>query len=251
MADQALRLTALQARNPLGFLAAVGTLEVAARFFPKARLYWAGSLNPRAVLSGLSQEEMHSAVSRDQDDVASSPILSWPPMVPTPRPKISKSELSEWAAAIQSHVVADPDRDWVSDLWCGVRQRVRTGQQADQQAHPLPFHCRSAEVSVDGARTGANARRAVRRGVVRAVEDGLADPCSRLRQPGRASICSARVTQPAKSLEFLERTGLHSAAWRCTPRPHLVVGSGPERVIGRGRNRSFAGRCGRSRCHAG
>lgn len=138
MADQALRLTALQARNPLGFLAAVGTLEVAARFFPKARLYWAGSLNPRAVLSGLSQEEMHSAVSRDQDDVASSPILSWPADGPYPDLKISKSELSEWAAAIQSHVVADPDRDWVSDLWCGLVSEF--GLDNKQISKPTHFH---------------------------------------------------------------------------------------------------------------
>src|SRR6476660_8539464 len=119
MADQELRLTALQARNPLGFLAAVGTLEVAARFFPEARLRWSGSLNPRAVLTGVCLEDLHGAVSRDQGDLADSPILNWAIdgslLVDL---KMSGPELSAWAAGIQADVLGSPDRDWLSDLWC-------------------------------------------------------------------------------------------------------------------------------------
>lgn len=120
MPDHELKLAALQARNPLGFLAAIGTLEVAARFFPETRLSWAGTLNPRAVLTGPSLEDLHSAVTQDQEDVAAGPILNWPRGAPADDLKVSEPELSSWAKKIQDDVVGHPDRDWVADLWCGL-----------------------------------------------------------------------------------------------------------------------------------
>ncbi len=115
MVDQTLRLTALQARNPLGFLAAVGTLEVAARFFPEARLQWSGSLNPRAVLTGIVLEDLQSAVARDQNAVAGGPLLNWPDGKSLDDLKMSDSTLSAWARRIQDEVFERPDRDWLSD----------------------------------------------------------------------------------------------------------------------------------------
>lgn len=120
MAHIELRLNALQARNPLGFLAAVGTLEVAARFHPGARLSWEGSLNPRAVLSGVTLAELHSAISQDQEDVGDSPVLDWPRGAPAVDVKVSKKVLSDWARCVQEYVIDDKCRDWVADLWCGL-----------------------------------------------------------------------------------------------------------------------------------
>lgn len=139
MADQALRLAALQARNPLGFLAAVGTLEVAARFFPEARLQWSGSLNPRAVLTGVSLEDLYAAVTRDQADVADSSILNWSNNGSCLADlKISGPDLSAWARDIQADVLGSPDRDWLSDLWCGLVSEF--GLDNKGTSKPTHFH---------------------------------------------------------------------------------------------------------------
>ncbi len=138
MTDHTLRLTALQATNPLGFLAAVGTIEVAARFFPEARLWWSGSLTPRAVLTGVSVDQLHAAVTQDQRDVANSTILNWPSGGPLNDLKIGASQLSEWAEAIRVEVADDPDRDWVSDLWCGLVSEF--GLDNKKSSKPTHFH---------------------------------------------------------------------------------------------------------------
>lgn len=138
MADHTLRLAALQARNPLGFLAAMGTIEVAARFFPDARLWWSGSLNPRAMLSGVTLDQLHAAVAQDQSDVADSSILNWPAGGPLADLKVSAQQLSEWAEAIRDEVVDHPNRDWVSDLWCGLVSEF--GLDNKKVSKPTHFH---------------------------------------------------------------------------------------------------------------
>ena len=138
MPDRELRLIALQARNPLGFLAAIGTLEVAARFFPEARLSWAGTLNPRAVLAGPTLEELHAAVAQDQEDVAAGPILNWPQGAPIEDLKIRPEQLSEWARDIKGHVLDDPRQDWLSDLWCGLVSEF--GLDNKGMSKPTHFH---------------------------------------------------------------------------------------------------------------
>lgn len=138
MTEHEVHLTALQARNPLGFLAAVGTLEVAARFYPDARLSWAGTLNPRAVLTGPSTEDLHSAVGQDQADVVGSPVLNWPRRDPKDDLKVRPDELSAWAQEIQDHVIGRPGQDWVSDLWCGLVSEF--GIDNNGNSKPTHFH---------------------------------------------------------------------------------------------------------------
>ncbi len=72
-------LTALTATNPIGYLAALGTLDAASRQAPgrDVRLSWDEGIVPRARLHGVDDEgELIGQLDRDRAEWASSPILS-------------------------------------------------------------------------------------------------------------------------------------------------------------------------------
>lgn len=73
-----LRLAGLVGTDPLGFLAALGTLDVASRAGLDARLRWTDEIEPAAILDGVSSMADLVALA-DGDRVAwqDSPLLTW------------------------------------------------------------------------------------------------------------------------------------------------------------------------------
>lgn len=111
---EAQRLGGLRGNNPLGYLAALGTLVVVSRFHSAARLGWCKGLVPHAYLSGVTEHEVVAAVLRDAKDCLASAVLAWPRDKPHADLKVPAEELSRWAQA------AAREERWVSDLWCGL-----------------------------------------------------------------------------------------------------------------------------------
>lgn len=116
MGDHAsvLQLGGLRADNPLGFLAALGLLEVVHRSNPGARLSWTNGLVPRPEMAGVEPQELVEAVTQDAKNCLDSVVLKWPPEAPYPDLKVSPTDLHDWAVA------AADAQDWVSNLWSGL-----------------------------------------------------------------------------------------------------------------------------------
>ena len=95
-----LTLTGFRGTNPLGFLAALGVLDVLTRQWPdrRVRLHWTDALEPTAVLTGAgSMEEVVDACDRDRQEWATSPILTWGPGArPLDDLKPSLPDLRRW-----------------------------------------------------------------------------------------------------------------------------------------------------------
>lgn len=107
-------LDGLAGDNPLGFLAALGVLEVAHRHDPSIRLSWQGAIVPRAVLHGTHQDQVVRWVLADAEEMLESVVLAWPPDDPLPDVKVDGTLLHQWALE-----VAGQD-GWIVDQWCGL-----------------------------------------------------------------------------------------------------------------------------------
>ncbi len=117
MAEKALpelRLGGLRGNNPLGFLAAVGLLEVLSRRHPRAALSWSLGLVPAAMFHGVEEGAIIDSVLQDAAETLTSAVLNWPPENPVADAKVAPSQLRAWAG----DVATQPD--WVSDLWSGL-----------------------------------------------------------------------------------------------------------------------------------
>lgn len=101
-----IRLSALRGRNPRGFLAALGALEVATRRLPDVRvtLEWTDSLEPVALLSGPRDlEHVIELCEGDRARWSTSPVLSWGPEgSPAADLKIPPESVAGWFEAVLS-----------------------------------------------------------------------------------------------------------------------------------------------------
>lgn len=110
-----IELTGLSGRNPLGFLAALGALDVTARSGRDATLRWGRGLRPTPFLGGVATaDELVALVDRDRARWATSPVLAWPVGDPLADAKPDPEQLAAWAATIAD---ADPVD---AGQWCGL-----------------------------------------------------------------------------------------------------------------------------------
>jgi hypothetical protein len=97
-------LDALSGLNPLGFFAALGTVDGIARIRPEldVRLSWTNEIIPRAVLSGIGDlDELVEALDDDRRAWQSSVILNWGPNgVVLDDIKPSAEDAREWVSAV-------------------------------------------------------------------------------------------------------------------------------------------------------
>lgn len=94
-------LPALEAANPLGFLAALGTLDVLERADRAASLRWTDELVPHAVVGGAGDvDELIGLVDADRDGWRTSVLLDWPQGRPLDDLKPDADELRRWAEAV-------------------------------------------------------------------------------------------------------------------------------------------------------
>lgn len=99
-------LSGLSGRNPLGFLAALGTLDVLDRAGLTPTLRWTADLVPRPVVTGVQDvATIIAAAMADVERWQRSPVLNWPPGGPVKDLKMSPATLEEWAREIAR---ADP-----------------------------------------------------------------------------------------------------------------------------------------------
>lgn len=136
-----LGLTGLRGRNPLGFLAALGALDVATRLLPDRRvtLHWVGALEPKAVLCGPdSLAHLVALCDGDRERWASSPVLTWGPNgTPLDDLKPSPEELRQWASHVAEEIVRTRQRV-DADLFGAL---VAEGAQAGKgDSKPTAFH---------------------------------------------------------------------------------------------------------------
>jgi hypothetical protein len=110
-------MPALEATNPLGFLAALGALDVLERAGRAPSLAWTDDVVPTAVVTGVATiDELVHLVDADRRTwAASSPLLSWPGSQPLPDIKPDPAELSAWAR----HVLDSGDRA-AQSLFCAL-----------------------------------------------------------------------------------------------------------------------------------
>lgn len=132
-----IRMNGLQARNPLGFLAALGALEVASRFEPTVTLHWSATVSPRAVLTGISENVLISAVRQDAAEVLVGPVLNWPVEAPLADLKMPPEQLRRWADELYATVHGPADR-WITDLWAGLVSEY--GVDNSGQSKPTHLH---------------------------------------------------------------------------------------------------------------
>jgi hypothetical protein len=108
-----LELPALDAGNPLGFLAALGTLAIAERQWPDrdVTLGWNHSVQSHPCLRGVERvDELAEAVLEDRESWKRSPALEYPPDAPWTDVKVTPQQLRDWLQACLSHRPQDGGR---------------------------------------------------------------------------------------------------------------------------------------------
>lgn len=119
----------LSGSSPLGFLAALGALDVAQRTAPAERhtLHWTEELGPRAVLGGVdSLDHLIEQVLADRDRWRRSALLT----LPASDLKPPDTELHNWAGTM-----AERSRE-ESDLFTGLlAEGARAGNNAAKPTH--------------------------------------------------------------------------------------------------------------------
>lgn len=107
-----LALPGLTGTNPLGFLAALGVLDILNSEDPNATIRWTDELIPRAILtSELDYEALLDAIEADQRRWARSSVLSFPrDGNPLPDAKPGAEDLRRWYESVRD---TDPSVDGV------------------------------------------------------------------------------------------------------------------------------------------
>lgn len=110
-------LPALEGTNPLGFLAALGVLDILARTGCEARLRWTNELVPHAVVSGVdSLDSILYMLDSDRLDWAESTVLKFPKNWPLADVKPVDMVLRAWFRAMSETHTRRVD----SDLLCAI-----------------------------------------------------------------------------------------------------------------------------------
>jgi len=110
-----IELPALESTNPLGFLAALGVLDVLHRSGRTATLRWTDELVPHAVVTGASLDEVIELVLADLEGWRSSVVLAWPENDPLHDVKPGPDQLRAWARSVWSGEDAAS-----ADLFCAL-----------------------------------------------------------------------------------------------------------------------------------
>jgi len=128
-------LLALEGNNPLGFLAALGTLDALTISVPQATLRWTDDLVPYAVVGGVGGfDELLDVLELDREAWAGGTVLGFPADSPLPDAKPEAEELRAWFEA----VAVVPERR-EADLLCSlVAEGAFDG--AGKNAKPTHFH---------------------------------------------------------------------------------------------------------------
>lgn len=197
--------------NPLGFLAALGALDVATRSLSQVRptLHWTEGLAPRAVLSGPHDlDHLIGLIDDDRATWTESPVLSGSESDPNPSDlKPTPEVLHRWAAATRQ--VSEGSGRADADLFCGLMAEGATAGKGDGKPTHLHFTA--------GQQRFLSMVREIRESLVRADLDEA------LRGPWRHSstlpvlgwdargerIYALRGTNPAKE----KRLGVPGADW--------------------------------------
>jgi hypothetical protein len=110
-------LPALAGTNPLGFLAALGVLDIVARVVPEATLRWTDELVPRAVMGGTEEvDQLLDVLDSDRDRWRTSVLLTFPDGSPLPDAKPDPELLRSWLKAVSQAGGSGPD----ADLLCAL-----------------------------------------------------------------------------------------------------------------------------------
>ncbi len=112
--SEPIRLAPLRGRNPRGFLAALGALDVATRRLPDTRvtLSWTEGIEPVAVLQGPRDlDHLVDLCDEDRARWADSPVLTWgPDGTPAADLKVPPAAVADWfRAALDTGDACDAD----------------------------------------------------------------------------------------------------------------------------------------------
>ncbi|HXL90194.1 MAG TPA: hypothetical protein VN969_14705 [Streptosporangiaceae bacterium] len=103
-------LPALAGTNPLGFLAALGILDIVSRIVPGATLRWTDELVPRAVMGGTGDvDELLDMLDRERDRWGTSALLAFPHGSPLADAKPDPELLRGWLEAVSHAGGSGPD----------------------------------------------------------------------------------------------------------------------------------------------
>jgi hypothetical protein len=90
-------LPALEGSNPLGFLAALGVLDVLAATIPGVTLRWTDDLVPHGIVGGPGDlDQLLEALAKDREDWSHSPLLRFPEEEPLSDAKPDGKRLRMW-----------------------------------------------------------------------------------------------------------------------------------------------------------
>ncbi len=133
-----LPLPGLSGANPVGFLAALGVLDVVTRAGLPARLNWTDALVPLAVLEGVRDlEELVALVRKDRAGWADSLVLRWPEEQPLPDVKPSPDELHRWMREVEAAARPGDRRD--ADLLAALLAEGAEAGKGDAKPTALHF----------------------------------------------------------------------------------------------------------------
>jgi hypothetical protein len=109
-------LTALEGTNPLGFLAALGTLDALTDAVPHATLRWTEDLVPHAIVGGVKElDGLLAILLADREVWVDSSVLAFPSASPLADAKPKAVVLRQWFQA-----VADLPERREADLLCSL-----------------------------------------------------------------------------------------------------------------------------------
>lgn len=123
-----LQLPALSGRNPLGFFAALGTLDALRRVHPEAAsaLHWSGDGAPTAVITGIDHtDQVIRALNIDRQHWSCCTLLTWAAdgQDPLTHLRPPPAETRRWIAAIGASTDTSPH--------CRAQQRLVAGLVAE------------------------------------------------------------------------------------------------------------------------
>ncbi|MGH9026197.1 MAG: type I-G CRISPR-associated protein, Cas3-extension family [Acidimicrobiia bacterium] len=134
-----IELSALHGTNPLGYLAALGVLDVLHRVGRSATLHWTDDLVPAAVVNGANDvNDLVQLLDRDRKLWQSSVSFFGPPGATTTDAKPLPGAFKAWAQAVSTTIenCASPD----ADLFCALLAEGGIDGSADRKGKPTHLH---------------------------------------------------------------------------------------------------------------
>lgn len=125
-------LSGLPGSNPLGFLAALGTLDALSAKLPDITLHWTDELVPHAVIGGLDdRESVLDVLDQDREEWNGSPLLTFPDGAPLADAKPAEKQLRAWF----EYASADEERTASDHLAALVAEGAFDGNKNAKPTH--------------------------------------------------------------------------------------------------------------------